>query len=168
MLFIIIPLKTRQTHFPGRVTKITTYFLYIQDNYRRLIDRELAKKGSFQHSKRSDNKWCTVEVRWSIFMRIWLYFYIPKRSCKYSHTNPYNFAMTLISLCYVDSTFEISGRQKVRFPFSNSYTTHTHVCRFSLEKVHFPRVSPIRTIINWQLIINFNFIEPKVVCTCDA
>ena len=26
----------------------------------------LAKTGSFQHSKRSDSKWCTVEVRWGI------------------------------------------------------------------------------------------------------
>ena len=33
-------------------------------------NRQLAKMGYFQHSKRSDNKGCTVEVRWGILLRI--------------------------------------------------------------------------------------------------
>ena len=52
---------------------------------------------SFQHSKRSDNKRCTVKVRWGIFIENLTYFFIPKSGCKYSHTNSYNFAMTPIS-----------------------------------------------------------------------
>ena len=53
--------------------------------------------GSFQHSKRSDSKRCTVEVRWDIFIENLTVFFIPKSGRKYSHTNSYNFAMTLIS-----------------------------------------------------------------------
>ena len=53
--------------------------------------------GSFQHSKWSDNKRCTVEVKWGIFIENWLYFFIHKSVRKHSHTNSYNFAMTLIS-----------------------------------------------------------------------
>ena len=53
--------------------------------------------GSFQHSKWSDNKRCTVEVKWGIFIENWLYFFIHKSVRKNSHTNSYNFAMTLIS-----------------------------------------------------------------------
>ena len=48
---------------------------------------------SFQHSKRSDNKQCIVEVKGGIFIEFF-FFFIPKSGRKYSHTNSYNFAMT--------------------------------------------------------------------------
>ena len=48
--------------------------------------------GYFQHSKWSDGKRCSVKVRWGISLRIWLYFFISKSGCKYSHSNSYNFA----------------------------------------------------------------------------
>ena len=51
---------------------------------------------SIQHSKRSDSKQCTVEVRWGIFIENLTIFFNPQSSCKYSQTNSYNFAMTLI------------------------------------------------------------------------
>ena len=53
--------------------------------------------GSFQQCKRSDNKRCTVKVRWGIFIRNLTVFFILKSGCKYSHTNSSNFAMILTS-----------------------------------------------------------------------
>ena len=53
--------------------------------------------GSFQHSKRSDSKRCTVEVRLGIFIENLTVFLIPKSGRKHSHTNSYNFAITPIS-----------------------------------------------------------------------
>ena len=53
--------------------------------------------GSFQHSKRSDSKRCTVEVRRGIFIENLTVFLFLRAVVKYSHTNSYNFAMTLIS-----------------------------------------------------------------------
>ena len=52
---------------------------------------------SFQHSKWSDSKQCTLEVRRGICIKNLTQFFIPKSGRKYSHTNSYNFAMTLIS-----------------------------------------------------------------------
>ena len=52
--------------------------------------------GSFQHSKRSDNKRCIVGVRLGIFIEnLTVFFFIPKRGRRYSHINFYNF-MTLL------------------------------------------------------------------------
>ena len=52
---------------------------------------------SFQHSKRSDNKQCTVEVKGGIFIEnLMHFFFIPKSGRKYSQTNSYNFAMKMI------------------------------------------------------------------------
>ena len=42
----------------------------------------------------STTLWKLGEV---FLLRIWLYFFIPKNGRKYSHTNSYNFKMTLIS-----------------------------------------------------------------------
>ena len=53
--------------------------------------------GSFHQSKRSDNKRYTVEVRGGIFIENLTYFFIPLNGRKYSHTNPYNSAMTVIA-----------------------------------------------------------------------
>ena len=53
--------------------------------------------GSFHQSKRSDNKQYTVEVRWGIFIENLTYFFIPESGRKYSHTNYYNSAMTVIA-----------------------------------------------------------------------
>ena len=47
---------------------------------------------SFQHSKWSDSKQCTLEVRWAICIENLTQFFIPKSGRKYSHTNSYNFA----------------------------------------------------------------------------
>ena len=58
---------------------------------------ELAKMRSFRQSKRSDNKQYTVEVRRSIFFENSTYFFIPNSGRKYSHTNSYNSAMTVIA-----------------------------------------------------------------------
>ena len=52
--------------------------------------------GSFQHSKWSDSKRYTVEVRWGIFIENLTVLFIPNSGWKYSHTNSCNFAMTLI------------------------------------------------------------------------
>ena len=53
---------------------------------------------SFRQSKRSDNKQYTVEVRRSIFFfENSTYFLIPNSGRKYSHTNSYNSAMTVIA-----------------------------------------------------------------------
>ena len=52
--------------------------------------------GSFHQSKRSGNKWCAVQVRWGIFIENLTYCFIPKSGRKYSHTNSYNSAMTVI------------------------------------------------------------------------
>ena len=61
-------------------------------------NEQLAKMGSFHQSKRSDNKWYTVEVRWGFFfLRIWLILFIPEGGCKYAHTNSYNSTMTVIA-----------------------------------------------------------------------
>ena len=38
---------------------------------------QLAKMGSFHYSRRSDNKWYAVEVRWGIFIENLKYFFIP-------------------------------------------------------------------------------------------
>ena len=38
---------------------------------------QLAKMGSFHQSKRSDNKWYAVEVRWGIFIENLTYCFIP-------------------------------------------------------------------------------------------
>ena len=58
---------------------------------------QLAKMGSFHQSKRSEySKLCTVEVRWVIFMENLTYCFIPLSGRKYSHTNSYNSAMTVI------------------------------------------------------------------------
>ena len=57
---------------------------------------QLAKMGSFHQSKRSDNKWYAVKVRWGIFIENLTYYFIPKSGRKYSHTNSYNSAMTII------------------------------------------------------------------------
>ena len=54
--------------------------------------------GSFHQSKRSDNKWYTVEVRWGFFfLRIWRILFIPEGGRKYAHKNSYNSAMTVIA-----------------------------------------------------------------------
>ena len=53
--------------------------------------------GSFRHSKRSDSKRCTAEVKCDIYIENLTVFFIPKSGLKYSHTNSYNYAMTLIS-----------------------------------------------------------------------
>ena len=53
--------------------------------------------GSFQHSKQSDNKGYTVEVRWGIIIENLIVFFIPNSIRKYSHTSSYIFAMALIS-----------------------------------------------------------------------
>ena len=53
--------------------------------------------GSFRHSKRSDSKRCIAEVKCGIFIENLTVFFIPKSGLKYSHTNSYNHAMTLIS-----------------------------------------------------------------------
>ena len=52
--------------------------------------------GSLQRSKRSDNKQRNVDVRWGIFVRIWLillFFRAVVNILKQTH----NFAMTVIS-----------------------------------------------------------------------
>ena len=53
--------------------------------------------GSFRHSKRSVSKRCTAEVKCGIFIENLTVFFIPKSGLKYSHSNSYNHAMTLIS-----------------------------------------------------------------------
>ena len=53
--------------------------------------------GSFHESKRSDNKWYAVEVRWGISIENLTCFFIPSSGRKYSHTNIYNFAMNIIA-----------------------------------------------------------------------
>ena len=57
---------------------------------------QLAKVRSFHQSKQSDNKQYAVEVRWGIFFENLTYFFIPQSNRKYSHTNSYNSAMTVI------------------------------------------------------------------------
>ena len=57
---------------------------------------QLAKMGSFHQRKRSDNKWYAVEVRWGIFIENLTYCFIPQSGRKYSHTNSYNSAVTVI------------------------------------------------------------------------
>ena len=58
---------------------------------------KLPRMGSFRHSKRSDSKQCTVEVRWGNFYWEFYCIFIPKSGRKYSHTKSYDFTMTLIS-----------------------------------------------------------------------
>ena len=53
--------------------------------------------GSFHESKRSDNMWYAVEVRWGISIENLTYFFIPSSGRKYSHTNIYNFSMNIIA-----------------------------------------------------------------------
>ena len=47
--------------------------------------------GSFRHSKRSDNKRCTVEVKRGILIENLNEFFIPESGRKCSHTNSCNF-----------------------------------------------------------------------------
>ena len=47
--------------------------------------------GSFQHSKRSDSKRCTVEVRRGIFIGNLTVLFVRKNGRKYFHTNSYGF-----------------------------------------------------------------------------
>ena len=56
---------------------------------------QLAKMGSFHQSKRPDNKWYAVEVRWGIFIENLSYFLIPSSVRKNSHSNSYSSAMTV-------------------------------------------------------------------------
>ena len=60
----------KRTHFSK--SSISRFTMYI----RKAWSGQLAKISSFQHSKRSDNRKCTVEARWGILMRIWLIFLI--------------------------------------------------------------------------------------------
>ena len=60
-------------------------------------NEQLAQMGSFHQSKRSDNKQYAVEVRWGNFFENLTYFFIPWSGRKYSHTNSYNPAMTVIA-----------------------------------------------------------------------
>ena len=59
------------------------------------LETELTQMASYQQSRRSDNKWCTVEVWLDHFsLKIWRYFYF-LGAFVYSHTTSYIFAMTL-------------------------------------------------------------------------
>ena len=69
-------------------------FSYVRSKPR---NGQLAKMRSFHQSKRSDNKQYAVEVRWGIFFENLTYFFIPQSNRKYSHTNSYNSAMTVIA-----------------------------------------------------------------------
>ena len=51
----------------------------------------------FHQSKRSDNKRYAEEVRWGICFENLTNYFIPKGGRKYSHTNSYNSAMTVIA-----------------------------------------------------------------------
>ena len=53
--------------------------------------------GSFQHSKRSDSKPYTWSRMWYFYWEFGWFLFIPKGGRKHSHTNSYNFAMTLLS-----------------------------------------------------------------------
>ena len=53
--------------------------------------------GSFHQSKLSDNNWYAMEVRWGIFNKNLMHFFIPSSDRKYSHTNSHNFAITVIA-----------------------------------------------------------------------
>ena len=57
---------------------------------------QLAKMSSFHRSKRSDNKWYAVEGE-VFLLRIRRTFLIPYSGRKYSHTNSYNSATTVIA-----------------------------------------------------------------------
>ena len=82
----------------GRVTSVIWYAWWTQKPFLLYRNERLSKMGSFHQSKRSDNKWYAVEVRWSIFIENLTYFLIRWSGRKYSHTGSCNSAMTVIAL----------------------------------------------------------------------
>ena len=127
--------------------------------------------GSFQQSKRSDNKRCTVKVRWGIFIRNLTVFFILKSGCKYSHTNSSNFAMILTSQ---DDHLTAGARPPA------VYVTFSLILKVRLVTVKKKKKKKVKCCINfawqnlapfvkWPLLITFFFhCDSRTVrCTCD-
>ena len=117
--------------------------------------------GSVHQIKRSDNKWYTLEVRWNIFIENLTYFFIPWSGRKYSHTNSYNSAMTVIAQddhltagawAACEHTQKLKGHERL-LPFVTTY----HLAVKNLKQ----------TLEQWRLIHNqpflkTNFTKPSI------
>ena len=128
--------------------------------------------GSFQQCKRSDNKRCTVKVRWGIFIRNLTVFFILKSGCKYSHTNSSNFAMILTSQ---DDHLTAGARPPA------VYVTFSLILKVRLVTVKKKKKKKkvkccinfawqhLAPFVKWPLLITFFFhCDSRTVrCTCD-